>query len=184
MNPFREREERGQNTNLDWEPDFITSVAGTTFKDDLGIPRSTHIAKALKLLDRYKKLSVLLVRDRDNKYDPTAIKIMLPTKDTPAGEQTGYEHVGFVPTRVCWECGANWSDSKGLDRCPACNKPAEARKNFLSKYMSEKMDSNYIDELSSEIENKQFKVGVAWISRNESLNRGVKLGYKDYDEDI
>ena len=174
---------------LGFPPDLLANIVGASYPDDKnpGFNRQTYMIAAQGLLNRYGRIPANLIHAADNKHDPNAIEVHVPTIDNAAGVLSGWKHAGFVATRDCTnpECFHSWGGrAKTLRACPKCGHDAVQPINYLNVFIAEMMKSNGIKEILS-TDKSIFSFGVVWISYGSGGKKlGMRLGYKfgDYAE--
>ena len=164
-----------------WKPDFVFSVAGVTFKDhETGLNRQDLVLMCHELVQKYGHLPVLLQREPDNKYDPDAIKVVLPTRDDEDGNLIQWRQLGYVPIRYCPKCYNSWGGrKKDSADCPVCKVTVAAEDTtYLNRYLVPILDATE-GKMAGTIDSEGAKLGVLWATKGgERVSRGIKVALK------
>jgi hypothetical protein len=178
---------------LGFHPDVLANVVGCTFKDEdhPGFTRQDHLKAAGGLLSRYGNAGGRLhfpakvFHDAGNKFDKSAMGIMVPTVDSASGELSVWRQVGFIATRQCHnpECFHSWGGKqKSLLACPKCGHEASDSKSYFNIVVCDLFKEASITELlstDSEKDDTPIQFGLVWISYGSSgRSLGMRMGYK------
>lgn len=99
-----------------FEPTMIIRASGTAQPNCQAV-----LAKAQKLTTGNNAIPVRLILEENNKFDPDAIMVQIPTVLGKLGEWLAWEKAGYIPRGYCTGCGRNITSSiLGQPNCPDC----------------------------------------------------------------
>lgn len=172
---------------LGFFPDVLANVVGCTFKDEdhPGFTRQDHLRAASGLAGRYGTLPITVFHDANNKFDKSAMGVMVPTIDDASGKLDVYRQVGFISTRQCLnpECFHSWGGrQKSLTACPKCGHDASNTKSFFNVVVCDlfkKASLSLLTSAGSGKDESPIQFGLVWISYGSNgRNLGMRVGYK------
>ena len=142
-------------------PDIITSIAGTTFKNEDGTSRQDILKNIAAILTKFGTIDVKLEKDVNNPYDKDAVSVFVRSLNG------SWDQIGFIPIRYCPNCSYTWGGKIKLrNNCPQCKYIPHTNQYeaYLSKYIGKVMDALNISEMISTDNNKHYDVKLLWVS--------------------
>lgn len=100
-----------------FKPDFTIRASGVTMEG-----RQAVLSKARKYIGATKTIPLRLEFEPDNKFDPNAIAVFIPTLVDGFGEWVAWEKAGYIPKGRCPSCGRTLTGPMLEKRgdCPDC----------------------------------------------------------------
>lgn len=101
-----------------FKPDFMIRASGVTMDG-----RQAVLNKARKYIGATRTIPVRLEFEPENKFDPDAIAVLIPTLQDGFGDWVAWEKAGYIPKGRCPGCGRTLTGPmlEKRDDCPDCN---------------------------------------------------------------
>lgn len=99
-------------------PDIVIRASGVTSNGRQGV-----LAMTKRLMTGPRTRIPIRVVPEDNRFDPNALSILLPTRQDVFGDYMAWEQAGYIPMGRCPNCGATLTGKQmeEHDSCHSCH---------------------------------------------------------------